>query len=46
MHVNHGWKKSAIWQLVAFVKGPKSKQSGKKRRKIAKTNKKSKEKFS
>ena len=29
-------KKSASWQLVAVVKGRKSKQSGKKRRKIAK----------
>ena len=37
-------KKSSSWQLVAGVKWPKSTQSGKKRRKMAKTNSKSKEK--
>ena len=38
-------KKSASWQLVAVLMGQKTMQSGKKRRKIAKINPKSKEKF-
>ena len=39
-------KKPASGQLVAVIKGPKTPQSGKKRRTIDKTNQKSKEKFS
>ena len=35
-------KKSASWQLVAIVEGPKMTQSGKKRHEIAKTSPKSK----
>ena len=38
-------KKVASWQLVAVVMGLKTMQSGKKRRKIAKINPKSKEKI-
>ena len=37
--------KSPSWQLVAVVMGIKTMQSGKKRRKIAKINSKSKENF-
>ena len=44
VHIIPG-KKSASWQLVSVVIGLKTMQSGKKERKIAKINPKSKEKF-
>ena len=38
-------KKSATWQLVTVVLGPKTMQNGQKRRKIAKSNHKTKGKI-